>query len=158
MQYSAILREIDAELNKLLQVRKILAGTVEPSSVTPRTDSKKRCAKKIASVRRQAAKPMETATLRSLPLVPTTSGGLASIPRATVTVLPPKQKREYRRTIKAFVPEPRALAAPRSSGVVVYMAPESSTKAVATQPQSQLLSTENLEAVMRQKLLGGTNG
>jgi hypothetical protein len=158
MQYSAILREIDAELNKLLQVRKILAGTVEPASLTPRTGSKKRREKKAASVRRQTVRPIESVPLRSLPLIPTTSGGLASILKPSVTVLPPKQKREYRRTIKAFVPEPRALAVPRSSEVVVYMAPGSSTKTVAIQHPSRSGSAENLEAVMRQKLFGGTNG
>ena len=156
MQYSAILREIDAELNKLLHVRKILADTVEPASPTSRIGSRKRPAKRIASARRQAARLMESVPLRSLPLVPTISGGPVSILKPTVTVLPPKQKREYRRRIKAFVPEPRALAAPRSSEVVVYMAPGTSTKAAAIVPPSQLTPTENLEAVMRQKLLGGT--
>jgi hypothetical protein len=86
-----------------------------------------------------------------------------------VTVLPPKQKREYRRTMKPLVPEPRALAAPRSSEVVVYMAPSISQKAVAivpAEPQTgeqngtrfalPLASPESLEAVMRQKLLGAS--
>jgi hypothetical protein len=71
-----------------------------------------------------------------------------------VTVFPQKQKREYRRTIKPILPEPRALAAPRSSAVVVYMAPSTSQTAVASVPANPLVSPENLDAVMRQKLLG----
>jgi hypothetical protein len=157
MQYSAILREIDAELNKLLQVRNILAGTVESSPLIDSIRPKKRSAKRISSVPPKPARPMESATLSmSIRLIPTTSDGAVSIPRPIVTVLPPKQKREYRRTIKPFVPESRALAAPRSSEVVVYMAPTISPKTVSTAPSRPLASPENLEAVMRQKLFGGT--
>lgn len=157
MQYSAILREIDAELNKLLQVRNILASTVESSPLIHRIRPKKRSAKRISSVRPRAARPMESAPLStSIRLIPTTSDGAVSIPKLMVTVLPPQQKREYRRTVKPFVPEPRALAAPRSSEVVVYMARTTSPKAVSTAPASPLAFSENLEAVMRQKLFGAT--
>jgi hypothetical protein len=101
--------------------------------------------------------------------MPEAGNNAPSIPEPLVTVLPPKQKREYRRTIKPFVPEPRALAAPRSSEVVVYMAPSTSQKTIVSVPAeprpgeqsgsqfaSPLASPENLEAVMRQKLFGAS--
>jgi len=156
MQYPAILREIDAELSKLLRVRNILAHTVESASSNNRIRSKQRSAKSTVSAPLKAAKPKRSASSKSSLAVPSTAiGGTASIPESTVTVLPPKQRREYRRTIKAFVPEPRALAAPRSNAVVVYMAPRTAKKSVVPVPASLLASPQNMEAVMRQKLFGG---
>jgi len=112
--------------------------------------------KSTVSAPPKAAKPKKSVSPnRSLALTPTAIGGTASIPEPTATVLPPKQRREYRRTIKAFVSEPRALAAPRSNAVVVYMAPRTAKEAVALVPATLLASPEKMEAVMRQKLLGG---
>ena len=157
MQYLAILREIDAELNKLLRVRDILAGTIESVPLIDRIRPKKRSAKRISSVPPRATERIESAPLgTSIRLMPAISEIAVSVPEPLVTVVPPKQKREYRRTVKPFVPEPRALAAPRSSDVVVYMAPSISTKTMAIVPASPFVSSENLEAVMRQKLFGGT--
>jgi hypothetical protein len=157
MQYSAILRAIDAELNKLLQVRTILASTMESAPVIQRTRPKKRLVKRISSMPPRVANPVEAApSSSSIRLMPEAGNSAVSIPEPLVSVLPPKQKREYRRTIKPFVPEPRALAAPRSSEVVVYMAPSTSPKTVPILPAGPLASPENLEAVMRHKLFSGT--
>ena len=126
MNYSAILHEIDVELNKLLQVRDLLAAPLKPE---PRK--------------------------KSVPRKPALKKVSASPTQPVVTILPPKLKREYRRTIKSHVPEPRALAAPRSDKVVVYMARKASLQAAANHgitPQA----SETLESVMRQKLLGGS--
>jgi hypothetical protein len=169
MQYSAILRAIDAELNKLLQVRAILASTIESATVIQRIRPKKRLVKRISSVTPGANKAVEaTPVVTSIRLMPKTVNSAISITEPLVTVFPPKQKREYRRTIKPFVPEPRVLAAPRSSEVVVYM-PPSIPKTVAIVPAGPqtgeqhgssfarpLASPENLEAVMRQKLFGAS--
>lgn len=101
----------------------------------------------------------DTAPVESVPLIPsirlmTAIGAEAvSIPEPLVTVLPLKQKREYRRTAKPYISEPRALAAPRSSEVVVYMAPGTSTRAVSVVPASPSSSPAELEALIRQKLL-----
>jgi hypothetical protein len=101
--------------------------------------------------------------------MPEAGNNVSGIPEPLVTVLPAKRTREYRRTIKPFVPEPRALAAPRSSEVVVYMAPSTSQKAIVSVPAepqpgeqngprfaSHMASPENLEAVMREKLFGAS--
>ncbi|WP_041592609.1 hypothetical protein [Terriglobus roseus] len=154
MQYSAILREIDAELHKLIQVRNILASTVLSASRIDHIRSKERPTKRVSLVRSKADQPIEDAPVQNALLLPTTRDTSVRTPEPAVTVLPPKQKREYRRAIKPFVPEPRALAAPRFNGVVVYMVPSSSTEEVTAVPASPLASPENLEAMMRQKLFG----
>ena len=136
MDYSAILRAIDVELHKLLQVRSLLAAPLKPAP-QKKNVSRKRVVKK--SVSRE-------------PVVKNIS---APPPIPVLTILPPKLKREYRRTIKPHVPEPRALAAPRSDKVVVHMTPKASLQIVPIPAFAPHVSSETLEAVMRQKLLGG---
>ena len=136
MNYSAILHAIDVELHKLLQVRNLLAG---PLKLAPQ---KKSVSRKPAVKKSISREPVDEKI---------------SAPRleSVVTVLPPKLKREYRRTVKPHVPEPRALAAPRFDKVVVHMKPKASLQIVATPVSASQVSPETLEAVMRQKLLGG---
>lgn len=90
MDIAAILREIDAELDKLMQVRRILSELIEPSP-------QKRVRAKRATPRlpQPAAEPQ-------------------------IIVLPPKLKREYHRRVKQHVPEPRAIggAVPNAPVVV----------------------------------------
>ena len=122
MDYSAILRAIDVELDKLLQVRKLLTEDLKPPAP-------KKSASRKPVVKKSVVPPWQPA----------------------VTVLPPRIKREYRRKIKPHVPEPRALAAPRFNTVVVHT-PVGKVATPAVAPQ---VDSETLEAVMRQKLLGG---
>lgn len=72
-------------------------------------------------------------------------------PEPQLMVLPPKARREYSRRVKQAVVEPRALAAPLSNRPLFVprpAAPESPSTEVAD-------AGSNLEAVMRQRLLGG---
>ena len=91
MDIKGILREIDAEIGKLIQVRSILEGLLEPKP------------KKAASQRRRRMK-----SLRHIEVAPE--------PR--VIVLPPKQRREYTRRAEPRIVEPRALATPLSSAPI----------------------------------------
>ena len=91
MDYSAILRAIDVELHKLVQVRNLLAAPLKPAleKIVSREPVVKKSVSREAMVMKISAPP----------------------PVPVVTILPPKLKRKYRRTIKPHVPEPRALAA-----------------------------------------------
>ena len=125
MDYSAILHAIDVELNKLLQVRKLLTEDLKPRAP-------KKSVSRKAVVKKSVVPPAQP----------------------VVTILPPRIKREYRRKIKPHVPVHRALAAPRSTQVVVHMPPKTSLQGAARPDTTAQVAPETLEAVMRQKLLG----
>lgn len=88
MNIKAILREIDAEIEKLQRIRLIFKGLLEPK---PR---------QIARTRRARVKRPSVVEIK---------------PEPHLIVLPPKQKREYTHRIKPNVIEPKALAAPVSN-------------------------------------------
>ena len=155
MHYASILREIDAELDRLCRARKILEGMAVSASIVQRPVLKKRPAKRSVAATPTPTEPNKGKTVSPGSGLTMTSSVTASIPQPTVTILPPKQKREYRRTIKASVPEPRALAAPRSNEVIVYMPPGVPTKSVAKAATSQQVPLDHLEAVMRQRFFSG---
>jgi hypothetical protein len=119
-----IVGEIDAEINKLQRIRAVLKELLTPK---PRTIAKQRPAR----VRRLSQ--------------------IAVQPEPRLVVLPPRQRREYARRVKAVVIEPKALTAPVSS-LPVFV-----PKAAAPESQAAKAAGEgsNLEAVMRRKLLGG---
>jgi hypothetical protein len=140
MDYGSILHEIDAELDRLMKIRAILSGLLQPAPATQDTE----VATAAPAVRRKKSKPQQAPAEERTQVV---------VPEPQVVVLPPKQKREYRRRSRTHVPEPRALAAPRSDRPVVVQKSASPVVVRAVVPPAA--SSEEIEAVMRQKLLGG---
>lgn len=126
MDIEGILREIDAEIDKLQRVRSIVEGI---SGATATNAAKK------------SAKPRRPRVARVAQAEPR--------PEPRLIVLPPKQKREYHRA-KSALSEPKALAAPVSNRPVFVPKPV----ALAPQPIAITRDESTLEAAMRQKLLG----
>lgn len=129
MDFQRILREIDAEIEKLQRARAILAHLSHP------TKKRKRARAKPARAQRSTKTEI--------------------VPEPRLIILPPKPKREYTRRIKPSVSEPTALAAPISTKpVFVPRATESAPQIDKSKEQRE--TNENaLEATMRRKLLGG---
>jgi hypothetical protein len=91
MNIEPILREIDAEINKLRQIRSIVERLLQTES------------QQVLRMRRER--------LKRAPVADTT-------PEPRVIVLPPRPQREYIRRARPTVAAPRALAAPTSSGPI----------------------------------------
>jgi hypothetical protein len=124
MDLVPILREIDAEIDRLKRIRKIvhgLSGTIR----LPR-----------------ARKPRQSKATAETP----------SIPTPPLIILPPKQKREYRRRLKPVAETPGALG-PAPSDRPVFV-PRAATT-VRTKPNAGEISDNVLEATVRRNLLGG---
>lgn len=129
MDIQQILREIDAEIEKLQRARAILEHLSRPTK-------KKRLAKpKPARDQRPFRNEL--------------------IPEPRLIVLPPKPKREYTRRIKVRITRPTALAAPLSTKPVFV--PRAMEPALQTEKskEQRKISDDALEAAMRRKLLGG---
>jgi hypothetical protein len=90
MNIEPILREIDAEIEKLQRIRLILERLLEPKSQESRRER----------VRVKGIPPAEVK------------------PEPRLIVLPPKQRREHTRRAKPSVVEPKALAAPVTNGPI----------------------------------------
>jgi hypothetical protein len=125
MDIAAILHEIDTDIERLQLARSIVMGLTAP---TPR---KLRPAKRPQPIRQPA-----------------------TAPSPTLTVLPPKTKREYRRRSRPHIDEPRALASAVTSKPVFVprAALETHPKPMTATP---LPSADALEAALRHNLLGG---
>ena len=124
MNIKLIVGEIDAEIAKLERIRAVLRELLAPKTQT--------------TAKRQPAR-----VKRVRPISPQ--------PEPRLTVLPPKQQREYTRRVKPVVIEPKALAAPASNRPVFV--PKAALQ--ETQPAKMTEDRSELEAVMRRKLLGG---
>jgi hypothetical protein len=125
MNVTAIVCEIDAEIEKLQKLRKVLAGlwNVCPKETTNR-ERKKRAPRPVIS------------------------------PEPTLTVLPPRVKREYRPRIKPFPREQKALAPPISDKPVFV--PRSATPTLPDpRSRSNDSNVESIETAVRRNLLGG---
>ncbi|SNT29863.1 hypothetical protein SAMN05421770_10732 [Granulicella rosea] len=125
MNTELILRGIDAEIDKLLRVRAILLEVAEPAPIKP------------VSVKRAYAK--------RAPVVD-------AEPEPRVTILPPRQKREYTRRPKPAATAPNALSASVSDKPVFV--PKTAPLAIPAQAAPPP-DDSALEAAMRQHLLGG---
>lgn len=125
MHFPAILREIDFEIDRLTRARNILAE-LAGSSVTKMN---------------KAAKTLEQKPQSAIPV-------------PVLKVLPPKQRRTYQRRVKPHVPEPRALAAPRSDKPVVYTPPKPENGETSSPPIVAPQSLNVLEAAIRHNLIG----
>ncbi|HEY4358227.1 MAG TPA: hypothetical protein VGN16_20950 [Acidobacteriaceae bacterium] len=127
MNIEAILRELDAEIEKLERVRAMFLSlsSYSPSIETP----KKRPEKK-----------------RALPMTPV-------IPEPQLVVLPPKVKREYQPRPKPATSAPRALAAPVSDRPVFVPRVALIPPAAEAAPKPAL-TAEALEKAVRQNLFG----
>lgn len=128
MDFSGILREIDAEIERLEQIRGIVAALSGP--VLPR-------AERITQ--------MAQAELVE-----------AKVQQPELVVLPPKKKREYTRRARHAAETPRALATaiPDRPVFVPRGAAVEAAPAVKQEPVEPEVSAEELEAAMRRRLLG----
>jgi hypothetical protein len=130
MDIAAILREIDAEIEKLERIRTIVEELLSPA---PR--------KNIRTKRRVPVEHKEVITEPKLIVLPPT------------LVLPPKLKREYRTRYKAFVQEPRALTSVIPKNPVFVPKAE-----VVARPELVISTTEfnaeALEAALRKNFVG----
>jgi hypothetical protein len=124
MDIAVILREIDAEIEKLESIRNIVAELASP--IRKQTSSPKRVAKAAPEV---------------------------IVPEPTLIVLPPKQKREYRRQWKPAPEEPRALASKVPDRPVFVPKTEAPVRSVF-KTESTAFNPEALEAALRQNFLG----
>lgn len=123
MDLLSICDEIDAELDRLARIRKIVAELATPT--------RRRRRRPIAQV--LAVRPI-------------------SVPTPVSTVLPSKLKREYRRKAKPIVPQPTALAAPISDKpVFVPRAPFVAAR--SEEVKATELDLVTLEAAFRQNLM-----
>lgn len=138
MDIKTILRLIDAEIEKLQRARSILVALSQPETrqvAKPRRASVKRTSKPAKRITKPAKRVPE----------------LELQPEPRLTVLPPKQKREYTRQVKPRTVVPSAFTAPLSSRPVFV------PKAAAQKPQptNSPRPPIDLEAAMRKKLLEG---
>jgi hypothetical protein len=126
MDIERILREIDAEKDKLERIRAILDGF-------SRTVKRKQTRTK--RVEQQIALAVD------------------HLPEPRLIVLPPKQRPQFTRRIKPRVTEPTALSTPASTKpVFVPNIPKPDGK---PRIEDSRVGESGLEAIMRQKLLGG---
>jgi hypothetical protein len=131
MDIAAILREIDAEIEKLRLIRTIVEELL-PSA--PQTRIKKK---------RQAPVQRIVVTPEPKPIVQ----------QPTLIVLPPKAKREYRPRYKAVGQEPRALASVIPKGPVFVPRAEATVLPEAVSQKIDF-GSEALEAAVRKNFLG----
>lgn len=139
MDIAAIVRLIDAELDKLRTVRGILTDISTKHPVD-------RPSRKSATTKtRQAQSPSPPA---ELPM---------AVHEARATVLPPKVKRSYGPRIKPVSHEPKALSAPMSDRPVFV--PKATASTQVSQPGIALVAASQdldaMEAALRRNLLGG---
>lgn len=134
MDITAILRQIDAELDRLESIRGIVSSLGEGSSQGNR--------------RRRTQRPAP-AELPSLAVEPETA------PEPRLVIVPAKIKREYgpRPRRKAIVPT--ALTAPASERPLFVPKPRASDAPVAKPEPMPIPDTEAMEAALRRNLLGG---
>lgn len=131
MDFKRIIGELDQEIEKLRQIRAIVA-------------------KLAHSAHRQRLQPKPKPRIRAQnPLVLK----LAKSSEPQLTVLPPKTRREYHRRSKVAQPMPRALATPISLKPV-FVARVSLTNRPGDVPKTRGITADALEAVMKQNLLG----
>jgi hypothetical protein len=122
MDLIAICGEIDAELDRLAQIRRIVEGLGAPT-------------------RRKRRRP-----IARVPAV-----GPIPVPAPVLTVLPPKLRREYRRKAKPIALQSTALAAPISEKpVFVPRAPFVAAR--SEQVKAAKIDPVALEAAFRQNL------
>jgi hypothetical protein len=125
MDVAAILRELDAEIEKLERARKIIQSLAYPP-------------------RNRRRKPRPT----SLPLA------AAATPEPQIVVLPPKMKREYRPRVKSRARIAVALA-PAPSDKPVFVPRVEVSPPIATTPKTAEFNADVFEAAVRQNLLRG---
>ncbi|WP_035348060.1 hypothetical protein [Edaphobacter aggregans] len=130
MEIAAILREIDAEIERLQYIRTIVEGLAWPA---PRKQKQPRKQKE----------PRQPKPVPQEPIIAT----------PTLTFLPPKQRTEYRRRKKPAPEQPRALSsAVPDKPVFVPRAAVSALTEIVTKPVE--FTPEALEAALRQNFLG----
>lgn len=124
MNTETIVGQIDAEIEKLQRIRAIFEELLTPK---PQVDAKPRPA---------SLKPVPVSATKVEP---------------RIIVVPPKERREYKRRVKPINVQPNALSAPVSS-LPVFV-----PKAVVRQaPGERAASADSVvEAAIRRKLLGG---
>ena len=134
MDIAAILRQIDAEIEKLKRIRTVIEELLPPA---PR--------KKIEARRRKPVRQSEVVPEPRTIVTPT-----------RLIVVPPTVKREYRPRYKLIALEPRALAS------VIPNKPVFVPKADVIAPPNLVINgrgvdPEALEAALRKNLLGTTS-
>lgn len=129
MDIESIVRELDFEIEKLQRIRQIIQGLLSPAR---RIRPGKKSAPKSIVLTQSAIDKQES----------------------RVTILPPKVKREYRRTIRPNSQMPNALGAP------IPVRPVFVPRIVPKHEhlsQAKELNLEILEAAVRHRLLGNAS-
>ena len=135
MDLASILHQIDSEITKLQHIREIVQGIASPAR---RAGSRKQ--RRIVTVT-ASVDPSTSAPEPDL-----------SSPAPELIILPPKQKREYSRRLRPVPTAPRALGpAPSERPVFVPRA----SLATRVGQDREPAEVHSLEALVRQKLLGG---
>ena len=136
MDITAILREIDTEIEKLKRARVALSELVGTAPL------------KKTRRRKPKLKPVRK-SLEAEPLISPSS--VITPPR--LTIVPAKKKRAYRRTFKSVSPGPRALLSAVPNRPVFV--PKAAVPPLGVQvKRAAEFDPEVLEATMRQNLLG----
>lgn len=133
MNIAAILRELDAELERLHAIRGIVSGlALAAPMTTPRKP-------------RTLRKPAEASPVSPQPELP-------AEPR--LVVLPAKVKRQYGPRTRRVIAESKALAAPASDRPVFVPKTPEASPAPRVAPVVAL-DADAIEAALRKNLLGG---
>lgn len=136
MDFVPVLRAIEAEIEKLQRIRSVVAGLPRPSRLLRRN---------LALVSQISASTPATPARPQRP----------ERPEPKATVVPPRRKREYRaRTRPNAKPQTALSSAPLNRPVFVPRSPAASAVA-APAPTPAALTPEQMEAAVRQNLLGG---
>lgn len=130
MDFAIVLREIDAEIERLVQTRAIVA-----SLATPVRSPQKRTRAPLS----QSAKPVPA------PQVP-------AEPR--LVVLPPRRKREYAPRKSAVAPKPKSALGPAPTERLVIIPRPTASASPAKPAAPPQEAADRIEAAMRRNLMG----
>jgi len=125
MDVAAILRELDAEIEKLERARKIIQSLAYPP-------------------RNRRRKPRHASVLPAI----------VANPEPQIVVLPPKMRREYRPRVKPMERTAVALA-PARFDKAVFVPRVVVSPPIATTPKTAEFNADVFEAAVRQNLLRG---
>lgn len=129
MDYSAIIREIDGEIEKLLRARQIIADLAVP----------------VRGGKPPSRRVSVEARTHPAPTAP---------PQPRVVIVPPRRPREYRRRVQQPPPVPIALGPAPTDRPVVVNPPRPET-VMAKLREVPIPVNTDLETAIRRNLLGG---
>jgi hypothetical protein len=137
MNFKAILQEIDAEIEKLTNIRTIMAGLTAPvrRSTTDNRDAP--LGRRKSRVSKQEAKPPSV-----------------QIPIPRFVLLPPVHKREYAPRNRSLAPIRGALATAPSRRPI-FVPRTQAMKAAEPVVRSAAMEADRMETAIRHNLLGG---